>query len=150
MSNNNQDDSIIQDDALTTAEDEQAIIPDVTSKLSDDDKEGEQLESGEAGSVDESKGESTDDNMEEANNEGEPPVANDGVDEEARLQEEKERKERWKDYPLKDVDEVHDHDVLFGRGGQYFFVWMLSFWVGLMNAHVILHSYFRRHKSSSW
>ncbi|GAX12184.1 hypothetical protein FisN_1Hh110 [Fistulifera solaris] len=117
MSNNNQDDSIIQDDALTTAEDEQAIIPDVTSKLSDDDKEGEPLESGEAGSVDESKGESTDDNMEEANNEGEPPVANDGVDEEARLQEEKERKERWKDYPLKDVDEVHDHDVLFGRGG---------------------------------
>jgi hypothetical protein len=117
MSDTNQDDSIIQDDALTTAEDE-LRIPDVTSKLSDDDKEGEQLEGDEAGSVEESKGDSADDNMEEGN-EGEPPFAKDGVDEEARLQEEKERKERWKDYPLKDVDEVHDHDVLFGRGGQY-------------------------------
>ncbi len=36
---------------------------------------------------------------------------------------------RWNDYPLKDITEPHEHDVLCGRGGEYSVWWNMVCWM---------------------
>lgn len=115
MSDINQDSSELNDAVTVTTPQEEEIIPDATSDLSEDEilkEEGEK--------DDDRKEADADENMQEASEEA-PTEVKDEIDEEARRKDEEERKERWKDYPLKGIDEPHDNDVLFGRGGQYCF-----------------------------
>jgi hypothetical protein len=61
----------------------------------------------------------------EGNTEKKETSEEDEKDKEKKKQEEAELREKYKDWPLKNIEEPHDNDVLYGRGGKFSLIFSL-------------------------
>jgi hypothetical protein len=78
--------------------------------------------------------------IEREENEEKSSALNGEADNEMEGEEKLDQTERWEDYPLKDIEEPHGHDVLFGRGGEYTVWWNMVSWI--FDSQLLLNFYF--------